>query len=323
MRDVAQRAGVSVAAVSSVLRGSRNIGVSAETRQNILRHAKTADYVYPRCSSRPDQPFSLLVISPYPFDGLMAKDTLAGIEQGLIALKGRMMINLAEEAVPLLTAGDSKLLEGLAGVIFLSRLQTDCAAALRRRDIPYVVVGSGEHYPDVDMVYPDPPGYGFRGIDYLRSLGHERIGLLIGSQPHYSYRTIICVFQSYLQEKFGRISPHLIGLLPPGLDPADVLAGMLRHDERPTAVLGAASAISRGVLKLGLRIPEDLSALAFNVGSVEGGYASFSYIGVDNVELGREGVQALLRRRDNRAAPVRHVILPVKVIENGSCRQRS
>jgi len=320
MLDIARKSGVSIAAVSSVLRGSTNISVAGETRARILENITKLGYVYPNSGAKSRQNFSLLVISRYPFNNLMVTDILHGIERALVPLKGRMLLSMVEEAIPTLVSAGSSFFEGLAGVLFISRIHAECAQTLRSRGIPYAVVGSGGYYPETDMVYSNPLGYGLQGLEYLHSLGHERIGLIVGPLPHYSYQTLIMAFKNHMLEKFGRVDPHLIGIIDSENSGEDVLGKMLACAHRPTAIMGVNLNLYGVAGPLGLKIPKQLSFLTLDTpGTVSG----ISFIGADNANLGQEGVQAILRRHERPDAPIRHITLPVRIVENGSCRNIS
>jgi len=325
MRQLGKLVGVSPASISAVLSNSPFIRVSSETRGRILDAVQSSGYVH-RVRVKPQESmFSVAVFSRHAAENPIITSILRGVESGLMPLNGKAFISLTEESHRRVAAGDLSHMQGIDGAIFLSRIDPLCAKALRKRDIPFVVVGSGEWYEEIDMVYVDPLSYARQALAYLRSLGHERIGVSLGSLPHYSYETSLLVYRDY----YDRYSPKEKNrCIRTAADDGDILReieDLVLMKKRPTALVGGIATCEHGVIfaeKLGLRIPADLSILSYDAPGTLA-HRPLSYVGIDNSDLGRLGVELLVYRKNQPKAPVRHTIIPARVFEHGSCRKIS
>ncbi|MDW7755758.1 MAG: substrate-binding domain-containing protein, partial [Brevefilum sp.] len=86
----------------------------------------------------------------------------------------------------------------------------------------------------------------------------------------------------------------------------------------PTAIFAATDLQALGVVNkaraLGLRVPEDLAVLGFDDLDIAG-YVGLSTIRQSLEESGRLAVEILLSRIKDPDRPLRHVRLPLKIIE--------
>ena len=146
---------------------------------------------------------------------------------------------------------------------------------LHEKRIPFVLLqrcqDDTSFLPPHHGVYINRNGAGFKAVQYLLNLGHERIGFLGTTIPDRHRRLI-----TYRGFEAGLIAA---GLFPrqeytvhvhtdrPGdaLGPAMKLLG---RKDRPTAVVcqndGTALGVLEAARKLGIRVPEELSVIGFN-----------------------------------------------------------
>lgn len=320
MMDIAEKTGVSIATVSGVLAKNSSISVSPETRERILETARKSGYTYsaPPNGGRRKSSLQVWVLARYVFDNPMTKEILKGIEGELLSLKGKLLLNMQEDAVRTTLTEDLSFLDGIDGAIFISRVPNEMKAFLKAKETPYVIIGSGEKDDESDMVYCDPLGYAEKGLQYLESLGHRRIGLLAGPTPHYGYRSVIMSFRDHMISRKVDKPERLIKTYS---DPEGMRKGFmefLNQTPRPTAILGQFEGAWPVIEASGINVPEELSVVTFDAPGLFR-EKPFSYVGADNSELGIEGVRLLTRRVSDPQSGKRHILFPVRVFEHGSC----
>jgi GntR family transcriptional regulator, arabinose operon transcriptional repressor len=102
------------------------------------------------------------------------------------------------------------------------------------------------------------------------------------------------------------------------------LTAMLQSDDRPTAIfandLDVGERVYHEALRLGLRVPEDLSIVAFGGKWREGSIRQqLAIVAVDEVELGREAARVLSRQADRSDAEQhRRMVMPLGFIAGRS-----
>jgi len=321
LRNVAQRAGVSTAAVSGVLTDNRHIKISQPTRDRIIQAVRATGYkrrlVNPR--NRKKSPLTILVFSRWAPEQPHASIRLKAIELPLLEHGGRMIVYTTDQAHALITSGKFSLLDGVTGAIFLSRVDRMCVEMMRTRNIPVVVIGSGEYYDDIDMVYTDPLGYPRVAVRYLQSLGHRRIGVVLGPFPHFSYEVSWMAYKDYLARIMGKsYASYLRMAMNEEGGKYTEIQKLLSMKNRPTAITGQCA---NGILiaeQLGLKVPEDVSFLTYDTPGTWESHP-LSYVGSDENAIGRQAVELLLARKQHPDETARHIIFPVSMHDHGSC----
>ncbi|WP_051726241.1 LacI family DNA-binding transcriptional regulator [Streptacidiphilus jeojiense] len=187
LAEVAKRVGVSEATVSRVLNGKP--GVSDTTRQSVLTALDVLGY------ERPTQ--------------------LRGVRARLVGL----VLTEAEYVTMLLD-------QQVSGVVFCGGLSADEYRQLLGRGVPVVLLNAAVDYSGVQQrepAYgPAPARLGFPQVStddtsaveqafaHLTSLGHRRIGLLVGPEDHTPSLRKIAAFRSLTARAGGR-EDHRIG----------------------------------------------------------------------------------------------------------------
>lgn len=320
MRRLGKLVGVSASSISAVMTNNSRVRVSDATRRRIIDAVRTSGYVHRKKARKAARNFSVAVFSRYALDSGVVSDILKGVETGLMRLAGRMLVHLTDEAGKQIASGDLSCLEELDGVIFLSRVDPVCAQTLAARGLPAVVIGSSQYYGAFDMVYVDPVGYAQTALAYLQELGHTRIGAVLGPVPHYSYEISGMVFADYYRRLFPGDKDQYLRTPKDDAEAYRAFEDLLTMKDHPTALTGACANSIIVAEKRGLKVPQDLSILAYDVpGPLK--HKPLSHVGADNTALGQSGVELLLYRKHNPRAPVRHLVLPARISDHGSCRQ--
>lgn len=269
LRDVASRAGVSLATASRVASGVD--GVRPETRARVEGAMRDLLYVPPGRKSATGA-IGLLVpeltnpIFPALAQAMEARATEAGL--ATILCNTRAAAFREADYVHML------LDRRVDGMIFIACEMThlggehDHYARLLQEGAKLVFVNGALDAIDVPCVSVDERHAGFLATRHLIALGHRRIGFVAGPAEYLPTR----------EKGAGRIDALTReGLSPDGLvvhgeftleGGRSSARALLSRPDRPTAVICSSDVIAIGVLQvareLGLRIPSDLSVVGFD-----------------------------------------------------------
>jgi len=309
MADVARLAGVSHQTVSRVLNGSPN--VRTETRERVLAAIRELDY-------RPNTAARTLVTRRSQTLGVISFDStlygpsqmLYGIEQAArsagyfisIASLRYQDIRSVRDAVDRLR---DQAVEGIA--VIASQASTVAALAQRIGVVPMVTVG-----PTAPGQLPGAcvdNGMGAEAaVRYLLDLGHETVHHVAGPSDWLESNARELGWRRALEGRGRTVLPALAGdwSARSGYEAGRRLA----QDPAVSAVFCANDHMALGVLRAlhegRRRVPEDVSVVGFD-DIPEAGYLTppLTTVRQDFGELGRRGLQLLLRRIQGRASAAR------------------
>jgi len=269
LRDVARRAGVSVATASRVANGAPN--VRPETRKAVGRAMRELLYVLPH-----RQPATGLIGVLVPelanpiFPALAQAIATRAAPDGLASI----LCNTTGATYREIDYVHMLLDRGVEGMIFIScemtNLRGDHSHYVRlvREGARLVFVNGALPALDVPSVGVDERVAGELATRHLLELGHERIGFIAGPEHYLPTRL----------KGDGRIAAlRAAGISTDGLAAhADfsvdggcrALAELLSRDAPPTAVICSSDVMAIGVMleahARGIRVPEQLSIVGFD-----------------------------------------------------------
>ncbi len=321
--DVAKQAGVSISTVSRVINASPN--VSDATRERVQQAIDRLEFV-PKAEARARamKDFARIgVLTPF-FTAPAFVQRLRGVAENLMSTRYELTIFTVESIEHLNHYLATLPVTGhLEGLILLSlRVNDDCAAKLVDNDLETVLI----EFPrqDLNTVEIDDIAGGEMAADYLINKGHQRLGF-IGDTADLGPYAILPITLRLKGYKKG-LAKHDIPL-PDDLictsryevkDAAEKIEPMLKKPDPPTAIFAATDLQAIGVVnkarELGFRVPEDLAVLGFDDLDVAD-YVGLSTIHQPLDESGRLAVEILLSRLKDPERPLRHVRLPLKLVE--------
>ncbi|GAA2314278.1 LacI family DNA-binding transcriptional regulator [Streptomyces hawaiiensis] len=339
IRDVATKAGVSVATVSRTLAG--NYPVSAATRDRVMAAVDSLHYVVnvhaKALSGRVAGPIALVI---QDITGPSLAHVAAGVEQEA-ADRGRLSLVCA-------THGDADredqlvqmMREQHAGAVVLvgGAVQDDMyhsrmaryAKALDAAGSRLVLVGRPP-LPDglpATVVEYDNRGGAFQAVDHLLSAGHRRI-LFLGGDPLLS--TAERRREGWLHALRAHGVPHTEEFDLPG--PYTRVSGYQRTRQALdagldfTAVFAGTDMVATGALaalrEAGLDVPGDVSLVGFDdVPFAADLSPALTTVRVPYEDLGRTAVRLALGRGERLTADD-HVVLSTQLVIRQSVRRPS
>lgn len=273
IKQVAQRAGVSVATVSYVLNGTGV--VTNDTRQRVLDAVAELNY-QPRHAARNMRGRSYTLGLTMPaMPGRLAEPALAEVLAGLAdtaALRGYYLLLAASDA----EQDETALCLSLArtgrvdGLILLDMLVNDGRAlALAQAGIPHVCAGPPPADTDSPAVLIDSHAAADQAVKHLLGLGHRRIGLIqlpsemAASEPSFSG------YQQALLSAGLALDPALVMEAGRGEeDGYQAMNELLGAPEPPTAVLAGSDELAFGAMHAlhdaGLSVGRHVSLVGFD-----------------------------------------------------------
>lgn len=265
IRDVAARAGCSIATVSRVVTG--NGPVSDAMRKRVVAAALAVGFNInsPSQASRP----VVCVLVPSITNPVFAA-VLAGVEQtvrnhGLSVVVGQSNYDPAQEEKIAATLIAERPVGLVVTVCDPDRSLLLEAAA--RQKLPTVTVYNEHHPPGIGAVSVDNRQASLRMTNKLLELGHRRI-LFVGGRFASSDRAA-CRYQGYQDAvQAARLMP-----LPPfEVDFIDATRDIdlthAIHEHRPTAIMASNDLLAITVIsslrRMGLSVPADISVTGFD-----------------------------------------------------------
>lgn len=328
LRDVAQRAGVSLGTASNVL--NKRVNVSEEARERVLAAAAALGYQHQgRTAPHSGHGLSVVgaigkvdngeVMTVNPF----YSHVLAGIERECQRLGVSLMLaNIEVDAMnrpavmpPMLTD------HHVDGVLVVGTFLRDTIKLIGRQvDKPVVLIDAYAPGSRFDSVLSDNINGAFTAVDYLIKRGHRHIGL-IGSAPD-GYPSIRERRKGYLRAlKHHRIPQSYIedGLLNRGTGYHATIA-LLRRSPEVTAIFACNDEVALGVLNaardMGLDMPRDLSVVGFDdIDLAQKFSPQLTTMRVDKMLLGMLAVRQLKERYENPAYPPLTTLVGAQLVE--------
>lgn len=333
LKEIARRAGVSVATVSNVVNGYRPVG--AATRDRVRQAIEELGYT-PNLSARHLRTGRTGIIAlaiPELNNAYFAELADATIQEasrhGYTVLLDHTEGNREQEL--LVTQGfRDQVIDGL----ILSPVQLDRSDLLARTcHTPLVLVGERVHDVQYDHIAIDNVAAGHEAMRHLLALGRRRIAF-VGAQADSNCMPAHLRLLAYGQALAAAglaYDPELV-VTTTRFGRADGAAGMrelLALARPPDALFAYNDLIAIGALRaaveLGVRVPEDIAVVGFD-DIEEGRYSnpSLTTVAPDKVGIGRLAVTALLGRLDgSRTRPPEEMQVPFALVVRESTLGRT
>ena len=321
MREVAERADVSVTTVSHVVNDTRP--VSQALQERVLFAMDELDYRPNRLarSLRRGETHTIGVIVPDSANPFFA-EVARGVEDASFEERYNVILcnsdgDLEKELLytNVLTA------KQVDGILFVAAgVSTEHIRALQEDRVPLVVVDRTIPDVSVDEVLTDNIHGGEMVTRHLIGLRHRRIGCITGPSDVTPSADRVAGYQKALRDADIPIDESIIlrgdFQYSSGHQVAHELLGM---DDPPTAVFACNDLMAVGVIsaarELGLRVPEDLSVAGFD----DVPLASFTNpplttIAQPKYEMGALATRLLLERMQDHDNSPRHELLSTRLV---------
>jgi DNA-binding LacI/PurR family transcriptional regulator len=324
-KDVAKKAGVSIATVSRVVNKQEN--VAPHMRARVLQAIETLGYQPSRTAQRlrAKRGYVIgLIISDVqnPFFTAVAR----GIED--VAYQhgySLILCNSDEDSEKEHLYLDVMRAEAVAGVILATTVEDNPGVRqLTDNGIPVVAIDRQLTDLGIDSVMVDSIQGTVEGLSYLIELGHQCIGFIGGPLTITTMRERRDGYVLAHRQHGLPVLPHLMRFDSPRQAGGYACAlELLRQQPMMTAMFASNNLMAMGALKAiherGLRIPEDISVISFSDmpwGSLL--QPSLTVIAQPDYELGQKAAELMVERLEHPDKPVSHLQLELKLIVRAS-----
>jgi DNA-binding LacI/PurR family transcriptional regulator len=270
LADVAKKAGVSEATVSRVLNGKP--GISDSTRATVLTALDVMGYERPT-QLRGDRARLVGLVLPELQNPIFP--ALAEVVGGALAQRGFTPV-LCTMTTGGLSEADyvAMLMERqVSGMVFAGGQYAEADAPhehyaqLLDVRLPVVLVNAAAEHLDFPRASTDDAVAMEQAFGHLASLGHERIGLVLGPADHVPSRRKLTAYEGALERAGLRWDPALVERTMFSLEGGQAGATRLvKHGA--TGIICASDPLAlgaiRAVRRAGLDVPGDVSVVGFD-----------------------------------------------------------
>jgi LacI family transcriptional regulator len=330
IRDVAQRAGVSVATVSRVL--NRSGVVREETRLRVEGAAAELRYTPNGAArsliTRRTSTFGVVLPDLY---GEFFSEVIRGMDPLARQSGYHLLLSSSHDDHREIEFALGAMRGRVDGLVVMSPNASAAAlAASLPADVPVVLLNcdaSGGPFPALNI---DNFGGAREMVRHLATLGHRRIGMVRGGDANFDARERLRAYRAALAEAGlegadGRWEAPGDFTEAGGWRAARELAA---RDERPTAIFCANDSMAVGAMSAlraaRLRVPDDVAVAGFDDIPIAR-YLSppLTSVHVDVHRLGARAVEMLLEALADPGTPPVQELVPTRLVVRRSCGARA
>jgi DNA-binding LacI/PurR family transcriptional regulator len=325
LAEVAQKVGVSEATVSRVL--NNRPGVSDATRAAVLTALDVLGYERPT-QLRGERARLVGLVLPelqnpiFPALADVIGDALA--QHGLTPLLCTRTAGGVSEAEYV----DLLLQHRISGVVFAGGLYAMADAPhehyrrLSERRLPVVLLNAGIDRLDFPRVSCDDTVAVEQGVAHLRSLGHERLGMVLGTSDHVPSRRKLAAFRAVLGTRGERPGDDTVEHTMFSIEGGQVAAGKL-IDRGITGILCASDLLALGSVRAARRrersVPEQVSIVGYDDSQLMTCAAPpLTTIRQPIEAMGRAAVELLVAQIEGAAVGVDELLYEPELVVRGS-----
>ena len=271
LKDIADKVGVHPSTVSRILRGTGDLNISAETRDRVKSVAKELDY-------QPNQLARAFRLKKTSTIGLIVPDIANSFFSGIgrsIEIesydKGYNLVvcNTDEEADKEERYVKNLISRGVDGLIIApSQSNFGYISNLIEKKIPFVLIDRDFTDLETNSVISDNRQSAFEAVEYLKSMGHRRIGFISGRS---ALSTICHRLQGYKEAvKEYNLDDEETLVIGDGYTIENgyrAAMKILSGHKLPSALLISGNLLTIGVIKAvqekGLQVPDDVSLIGY------------------------------------------------------------
>ena len=321
IKDIARKAGVSIATVSRSINGED--GVGPETRERIQAIARRLNY-FPNLSARglvARRPNAIGIVIPrtseFAFSNPYYSEILKGIEKKTRESGHYLVFSFSEEDCY------ARMVQHqlAAGVIVLAnRMDDPRVEEAWRMKIPLLLIPGNSRQPAIPSVDVDNMDGAYQAVSHLVHLGHRRIAFINGpANSKYSLERLDGYRKGLKKNSLPLQKGWVLGSDFTQQGGYEGMKKLLSLQAPPTAVLVINDFSAMGALRaareIGWRVPKDISIVGF--GDVP--FSSMTDPPLTTIrepfqQMGMEAAGILLDRVSGKRHASRHRILSVELV---------
>lgn len=329
-KELAKKMGLSETAISLAL--NNKPGVSAKTRQEVIRLAETCGYDFTKIRKNSDSSGSIYVISYKTHNAILSyapifDELLDGIKMECQKDNYKVKIIHFYEKTDLLKDCFSDLrISDCIGIILIgTEMRQDVCKQFLSLEYPIVLLDTYFDSLECTSVLINNVQGAYLATDYLISLRHDQPGYL---QSTYSIPNFNERFHGYMKAiKESGMSPSrsIIHKLSPSIENAmvDMLEVIDRKDNLATSYFADNDIIAIGAIKAlklrGYKIPEDISIIGFdNISESRIIEPSLTTMDVPRLYIGQTAAKILIEQIQSKKIYASKIEVSAKMVKRSS-----
>jgi LacI family transcriptional regulator len=324
IRDVAEKAAVSVATVSKVING--RYGVAVETTERVQRAIDDLGYEASLAAqslrNHRTNVIGVLVADFEPF----SSEVLKGAADAIRGTGFELVVYSAGGRVGEHIGWERRYLSRLSGTLIDGAILVTPTVTDVNYGAPTVAVDPHMGPSEMPTVDSDNWHGAHLGVSHLLELGHRRIGMITGRPDLQSAQLRESGYRDALTSAGVPIDDALIQL--GAFDPdvaGDAARRLLTMPDRPTAIFAAndLSAITamEVAAEMGLRVPDDLSLVGFdNVPESALVTPPLTTVEQPIRQMGQRAMELLVRLIREESVESNHIRLATRLVQRQSTR---
>ncbi len=272
IKDIANKAGVSPAAVSRILNRDDTLSVAPETRKRVLKISEELGYKKKHSESMTsgnEKSFTIGVVQWFSAEDELRDSYYLTVRKGVEDYCEKNRINIIRTYKT--DSSFETALKGVDGILCVGKFSNDDVKLFREMADNVIFLDMTIDGPEVTTVSMDFKNGIYEALDYLTDLGHRKIAFLGGIEYVGTNQAVVDKRKTAYEQYMKKHKLSIKGLVREGSFDSqsgyDMMKDMLQK-ERPTAVLSANDAIAVGAMRAaveaGLKIPDEISFIGFN-----------------------------------------------------------
>ena len=332
IKDVAKKAGVSIATVSFVLNKHPNEVISEKVKKRVWAAARELDY-HPSAAAAglARKRTRNVAIVFYLDEETVSNQFYSFVIKGAIEEAMRQDYHLLFSHVSAPYAGPADLPKvvqerNAEGVLFMRQIEPKMIRDIGERGLPVVAVDQYPAMRQVNSLQIDNRSGGYLAAEHLVQLGHQRIGILQAAADRPSIAERVDGFRSALRRNKVPFNARANVLACESLTYEggyQRVQRALKRGARLTALFCVNDEMAAGAIRaaheIGLSVPRDISVVGFDDITMSN-YLDppLTTVGVGKEQLGQRAMARLIELVENGNGKIERELVPVELVVRNS-----
>ncbi len=331
--QIAKLAYVSRSVVSRVLNNHPN--VSPEARERVMKVIKEQNYT-PSSTARSlatDRTQEISILAPRKTNEVFANAFWSLVFLGISeqSIRRGYFVSLSMISRELEDYINDRILYGRSfdGYILITREVADhVMPALRKRDMPAVLIGHDPAFPDLSSVDVDNYDGAYQATRHLCAIGHECIATIMGAVHTQESRDRLRGYKQALRDAGCQVCEDRIMAGDYSQRRGyELMQDLLAREPRPTAVFCACDAMAVGALlalhEAGIAVPEEMAIVGFDdLPTSQYTCPPLTTIRQPIYKMAGQAADLVIDQIEGKTTDVVHVKLGVELVVRQSCGAR-
>lgn len=325
IKEIAEKAGVSVTTVSRVLNYDETLNVQDETKKRVFEAAEQLEY-QARSKKRKKKKLKVGLLCSYSLEEELDDPFYLSARIGL----EKKLEEEGHKKIPVSLSWSPEEYAKVDGLICLGTFSDSVVNTIKTFSKPAVFVDALGDLDYFDSVVTDLKFSVKKVLNYLLALGHTKIAFIGGRDIDTDGKEVVDLrmplYASFMGKR-GLLREAYIKI--GGYTPKHgfrLTKELLRMEDRPTAIFAANDSLAVGCYKAiqeeGLRIPEDVSVIGFNdISMAKYLVPPLTTVHVFTDFMAAQAVNVLAERIDTGREISMHISVPTKLMIRGSAAE--